>query len=99
MNQQMKNIITRRQFIKTVAGASALTFAAPRIVSAQNVNSKIGFAFIGTGGRGAAHLDLANGKDGICVAFCDADSGRWGKMPGEWPKAGKYTDYSSSKFR
>jgi predicted dehydrogenase len=89
----MKNNITRRQFIKAVAGASALAFAAPRIVSAQNVNSQIGYAHIGTGGQGGAHLGLSNGKDGICIAFCDADSGRWGGMPGRWPEAGKYTDY------
>ncbi len=89
----MKKSITRRQFIKGVAGASALAFVAPRIVSAQNVNSKIGYAFIGTGGRGGAHLRLANGKDGICVAYCDVDKKRWGKMPGKWPKAGAYQDF------
>jgi len=89
----MKKSITRRQFIKGVAGASALAFVAPRIVSAQNVNSKIGYAFIGTGGRGGAHLGLANGKDGICVAYCDVAKDRWGKMPGKWPKAGAYQDF------
>jgi predicted dehydrogenase len=76
-----------------VAGASALTFAAPRIVSAQNVNNKIGFAFIGTGGRGGAHLGLADGNKGICVAYCDVDKGRWGKMPQRWPNAGAFQDY------
>jgi predicted dehydrogenase len=96
----MKNKLSRRQFIKTVAGASALAFAAPRIVSAQNVNSKIGFAFIGTAGRGGEHLGLANGSDGICVAYCDVDKSRWGDknkkgiwLPDRWPNAGAYQDY------
>jgi predicted dehydrogenase len=87
----MKNTITRRQFIKSVAGASALAFAAPRILSAQNVNSKIGFAFIGTGGRGGSHLGLANGHN--CVAFCDVDKNAWGNMPKKWPQAGAFQDY------
>jgi len=89
----MKHKVSRRHFLKGVAGTSAALFAAPRILSARSPNSQIGYAFIATGGRGGAHLGLANGKDSICVAYCDADKKRWGKMPGKWPKAGAYTDY------
>jgi len=89
----MKHHISRREFLKGVAGTSAALFAAPRILSSASPNSQIGFAFVATGGRGGAHLKLANGKDSICVAYCDADKNRWGKMPKRWPKAGAFTDY------
>ncbi len=89
----MKHSISRRQFLKGVAGAGVVAVAAPRILSAASPNEKIGYAFVGTGGRAGAHLGVANNRDGICVAFCDADKNRWGKMPQKWPDAGKYTDY------
>jgi predicted dehydrogenase len=89
----MKRRISRRSFLRGVAGTSAALVAAPRILSARSPNSQLGFAFIATGGRGRAHLGLANGKDSICVAYCDADRKRWGKMPSRWPKAGAFTDY------
>jgi predicted dehydrogenase len=88
----MKRHISRRSFLKKVAGAtSAAVFVGPQILSARSPNEKLGFAFVATGGRGGAHLGMAN--EGVCVAYCDVDKGRWGKMPKQWPKAGAYTDY------
>ena len=89
----MKHQISRRQFLQGVAGTSAALFAAPRILSARSPNSMIHYAFVATSGRGGAHIGLANNKDGVCVAYCDAEKKRWGKLPEKWPKAGGFTDY------
>ena len=88
----MKRHISRRTFLTGVAGATtAAAFVGPQILSAASPNSQVGFAFIGTGGRGAGHLGMA--KAGVCVAYCDADKNRWGNMPKTHPKATGYTDY------
>ena len=59
---------TRRTFLKTTAAASAV-FAAPAFLRAQNLNSKLNIAVIGTGGRGGSNLnDCANEN---IVALCD----------------------------
>ena len=90
----MKHNISRRQFLKGVAGATtAAVFIGPHILRAQSPSSQLRMAFVGTGGRGGAHLGLADGKGAICTAFCDADKKNWGKMPDRWPEAAKYTDY------
>lgn len=90
----MKRSISRRQFLKSVAaGTAAAVFVGPHILRAQSPNSMIGYAHIGTGGQGGSHLGLSDGKNGICIAMCDADKSRWGKMPDKWPEAGKFTDY------
>lgn len=58
---------SRRSFLKstataTLAGAAMPAImragAAPAIVSGQNLNSRIGVGFIGTGGRAGAHMRL-----------------------------------------
>jgi len=87
----MSSRITRRGFLQGSAGAAAALFAGPRIISSAAPNSKLGFAFVATGGRGGAHLGLA--RHGECIAYCDVDKGRWGRMPKQHPKAVGYTDY------
>jgi len=89
----MSSRITRRTFLKGSTATAAALFAGPRILSAANPNSMLGYAFVATGGRGGGHLGLANNRDGICVAYCDVDKRRWGKMPQRWPNAKAYTDY------
>ena len=88
----MKRHISRRSFLKKVAGAtSAAVFIGPQILSARSPNEKVGFAFVATGGQGGAGLGMAN--EGVCVAYCDVDKNHWGGMPKKWPKAKAYTDY------
>ncbi|MFH1264470.1 MAG: twin-arginine translocation signal domain-containing protein, partial [Planctomycetota bacterium] len=58
-----KGNVSRRSFLKTgtsgaaAAGAIGL-FAAPATVRARNLNSNLRVGFIGTGGRGNAHLGI-----------------------------------------
>ncbi|MCD6304216.1 MAG: Gfo/Idh/MocA family oxidoreductase [Planctomycetes bacterium] len=89
----MKQSISRRRFLKGVAGTGAALFCAPRILSAASPNELIHYAFIATSGRGRAHIGLADNKTGICVAYCDVDEKHWGKLPQQWPKAKAFTDY------
>ncbi|MDR1924719.1 MAG: Gfo/Idh/MocA family oxidoreductase [Planctomycetaceae bacterium] len=68
---------SRRNFIKTSAGVTAASFAAPFIFAqeANGANDRIGVGFVGTGGRCNGHLDTINRfkAAGIAqpVAVCD----------------------------
>ena len=75
---------SRRQFLRTAAGATALLggagraqgAAAPAAVSGRNLNSRLGVAFIGCGGRSGAHMHMlkelkAGGLPVEFVSVCD----------------------------
>ncbi|MBI1374730.1 MAG: hypothetical protein GC159_18580 [Phycisphaera sp.] len=89
---------TRRTFIQHVgyAGAS-LPVLMPALVRAQSANSKLNVAFVGTGGRAAAHTGQMSNMGQNCVCFADVNKGAWGgvlgkKTPG-WSDAKGYTDW------
>jgi predicted dehydrogenase len=85
---------TRRDFV-TTAGAAL----APAVLSAQNVNSELQLAWIGTGGRGYYLMDMlykGNAKPFKVVATCDTYDGNLARgkdriqtMGGNTPKATK----------
>lgn len=88
----MLKYTTRREFLqRTVLGGTAAVLAGPRILHSASPNGKIGYAFVATGGRGGAHLGLADRE--VCVAYCDVNRNAWGGMARKHPKAGQYTDY------
>ncbi|MFH1269119.1 MAG: Gfo/Idh/MocA family oxidoreductase, partial [Planctomycetota bacterium] len=72
---------TRRSFLRTgasgaAAAGTASLFAAPAPVRARNLNSNLRVGFIGTGGRGSAHLGIVlkkqqAGEDVEAAAVCD----------------------------
>jgi predicted dehydrogenase len=87
---------SRRDFVR-----SATLAAAPAVLSAQNVNSELQLAWIGTGGRGYYLMERAykgDGKPFKVVATCDTYAGNLAKgkdriqtMGGNTPKT--YVDY------
>ncbi len=87
----MSKQVTRRGFMAQSAVAATALFAGPSILRAASLNNKINYAFIATGGRGRAHLGLADNEN--CVAYCDTDKNAWKKVAGKHPKAEGFTDY------
>ncbi len=92
----MAKRISRRELIKTTAAAAAAS--ALRVPAhASNPkrlppNDRIRFAAIGTGGRGAAHLDPAF-QHGDLVALCDVDAETLCKALLNYPAANTFNDY------
>jgi predicted dehydrogenase len=88
-------IVTRRRFLQGTAVTAAGLVVAPGLARAQNTTpnagQKLRLAFVGTGGRAEAHIGLS--KSETCVAYCDVDEGRWGKIKEMAPGAAAYTDW------
>jgi hypothetical protein len=89
--QTSSRIITRRSFLQGSATAMAGIMVAPQLLRAAAPGQKLNVAFVGTGGRAEGHLHLAESQN--CVAYCDVDSGRWGRIKELAPKAPGYTDW------
>ncbi len=88
----MTRKINRRHFIQaSAAGAAALALSHVPLVRAASANSKLSMAYIGTGGRGGAHLGFGRGEH--VVAICDCDLQMTGKAAKMFPKAKVYQDY------
>ncbi len=63
----------RRSFLAaSMAAASAVTFGAPSILRARNLNEKLNLAIIGTGGRGGANMRSVESEN--IVAVCDVNA-------------------------
>jgi hypothetical protein len=93
--ESSSRILTRRRFLQGTAVTAAGLVVAPSLVHAQNATptagQKLRIAFVGTGGRAEAHIGLSNSE--TCVAYCDVDEGRWGKIKEMAPNAAAYTDW------
>jgi predicted dehydrogenase len=86
------SLTSRRNFLKQTAMAGAGLIAAPAILRTAKANQqKLRFAFVATGGMGGGHLHFAESE--TCVAYCDVDRGRWGRIAELAPKAAGYTDF------
>ena len=86
--------ISRRNFIKSYSlavGATALT--GPYLLRGQNLNSKIGVACVGVGGKGDSDCNSAAGCGGNIVAICDVDEGTLNRKGQKFPEAKKYKDF------
>ena len=70
------NHVSRRNFVKTVAAAGALSSVqSSRAYSLANDDIRLGF--VGCGGRGGEHLEVFSKLDGVKIAgLCDPDSGK-----------------------
>ena len=84
--------ITRRNFIgQTSALLTASAFAAPAILRAQDVNSKLNVASIGVGGMGDYSVNGVKREN--YLAMCDVDGARAKKNFEAFPNAKKFTDF------
>ncbi|MCL2711439.1 MAG: Gfo/Idh/MocA family oxidoreductase [Planctomycetaceae bacterium] len=88
----MTHKIKRRDFLK-VAGVTGLVaaFPAPAFAQAQNANSKLNVACIGTGGQGGYSLGGVSGEN--VVALCDTDANTLGRTAERFPQAKQFRDY------
>ncbi len=92
----MNKSITRRNFLRTGAAASASIFIIPA-ASARTyaANEKIRFACVGIGGMGGKGVNVASGEQIIAAADVDTRhaAGAIKKIQGKFPDAKIYTDY------
>lgn len=93
--------IQRRTFIKQSLAASAATLltactttesSGPARLSTRSPGSKLNLAFIGVGGRGAAHVRYFAERENL-VAFCDVDEERAAKVYADFPEVPRYRDF------
>lgn len=64
----------RRQFLRSTLAAAGLVTGFPAITRAQNLNSRLHIASIGTGGRAAANIDGVTSENIIALADVDAST-------------------------
>lgn len=80
--------VDRRDFLKgSAAGAAALTLSAASYGKVAGANERIGVAFLGTGNRCQAHIEIINklhkeNKGVEPIAVCDVWDGNKEVMPG-----------------
>ncbi|HUW59926.1 MAG TPA: Gfo/Idh/MocA family oxidoreductase [Candidatus Bathyarchaeia archaeon] len=87
-----QQLISRRGFMKTAAGAAgAVTFGAPAILRAQNLNDQMNIAVIATGGRGGGNLDAVSSEN--IVALCDVNQKSLAPAAKKFPKARTFADF------
>ena len=88
----MKYSLNRRNFLKTTTFATgAVMFGVPTLLRGQNLNSKLNFAAIGTGGKGASDTNSCAGEN--IVALCDVDASRYAEPAKKYPNAKLFRDF------
>ena len=74
-NSRKKNSINRRSFLKSsalIVASVATHTGTPGIIRAQNLQTPVVYALIGSGSQGRNHLrNLATLKNGRCAVLCD----------------------------
>ncbi len=92
---QKKTQSSRREFLKSTAGAVAAFTIVPRHVlggpGQRAPSDKLNIACIGVGGRGGASVGGCRGEN--IVAMCDVDKRKAGDAFNSHPSAKKYTDF------
>ncbi len=88
----MSHRVSRRSFLRRAGAAGALAWGAPSILKGQLNEQKLRVAFVGVGGRGAAHVKEAEQNGCVCPCYCDVDTRRYGEAAKRWPDAKAYQD-------
>ena len=84
--------INRRTFLaKSAVAAGAMTFVAPAILRARNLNEKLNIAIIGSGGRGGSNLGSVSSEN--IVALCDVNENNLNSAAAKYPQARKAIDF------
>jgi predicted dehydrogenase len=94
--KNQKPIVTRRQFIRSSAGAVAAFTILPHhvVAGAQTTppSEKLNIAGIGVGGMGAGDINAVASGNNI-VALCDVDERRAGGTFTKYPNARRFQDF------
>jgi predicted dehydrogenase len=91
MGTHRTNRITRRQFAVSTISAAGAAVAAPAILRGQNLNSKVGIALVGCGGRGGANGQSLSSEN--IAAVCDVNGQAVEGAGVRFPRAKKYKDF------
>lgn len=84
--------INRRTFLaKSAVVAGSITFTAPNILRARNLNEKLNIAIIGSGGRGGSNLGSVSSEN--IVALCDVNENNLNAAAERYPQARKAVDF------
>jgi predicted dehydrogenase len=86
-------VMKRRQFLQSLAVASAGTLILPRtkLFGAQSPGNKLNIALIGAHGRGEAHWNALASEN--VVALCDVDQNHLALAAQRFPGAKQYVDW------
>lgn len=82
---------TRRHFLKSAALLTGTAVAAPALLRAQNLNSKLNVACIGSSGMGNYSVNGVKGEN--LVALCDVARDRLDEAAKPFPGVQKFADY------
>jgi predicted dehydrogenase len=88
-----KNLIHRRQFLKSnaAAGIGLIILPSGTLSGANAPSNKLNVALIGVGGRGRAHQGPISSEN--VVALCDVDENKLAQAAKKFPKAKHYVDW------
>jgi predicted dehydrogenase len=85
------NLLTRRQFTRTMLATALATGVAPAFLRGQNLNNKLNIAVIAAGGRGGSNLESVSSEN--IVALCDVNGKNLDKAAAKHPSARKFADF------
>src|SRR5258706_512715 len=91
MLQTRLNLLSRRQFTRTLATAVTAVGTAPAFLRGRNLNDKLNIAIIGAGGRGAGNLESVASEN--IVALCDVNAKNLDAAAAKHPGAWKCADF------
>jgi predicted dehydrogenase len=92
MNNEVKQVISRRRFLSNSAlAAFSFHYIPSRLLGADAPSNKLNIAGIGVGGMGGSNLRQCEREN--IVALCDVDSNYAGGAFKRYPKAKVYKDY------
>ncbi|SFI04297.1 Gfo/Idh/MocA family protein [Planctomicrobium piriforme] len=87
-------MLSRRRFLKTAAASTLCLTAAPAILRAKNLNSRLQIAGIGCDGKGWSDIqEMSTHGMTDLVAFCDVDLARTEMVHSLSPSAPIFQDY------
>src|SRR5215204_7076613 len=96
----MDVIVTRRNFLGTVAGGLTLTALNRRVLAQQKPNDQVVMGLIGVGGMGTNRLrDFIAHSDVRIGAICDVDRAHVDRAVAEVEKAGAHKPKTYGDFR
>src|SRR5881392_135536 len=91
MQPNQSRLLTRRQFTRTIATATATVGLAPAFLRGQNLNNKLNIAVIAAGGRGAGNLESVASEN--IVAICDVNARNLAAASAKHPQAWTCADF------
>jgi predicted dehydrogenase len=84
-------LVTRRQFTRSLITVAGAVSAAPAFLRGQNLNNRLNIAIIAAGGRGASNTDSVKSEN--IVALCDVNARALDAACSKYPQARRFADF------